>query len=156
MHEIENSEPRELTDEQRDKIREFFDEHPDGGYKSACKHAGLLRLTKTEARDLIEADPDLAEHRERKLGIDEDSAWKRVATIAANIEHKDALRANTFILAAIHGRHDQQRQIDVNHSGEVNQPDVAEAVERLNQLVSAAALRGAPAGRPRELPRGTD
>lgn len=141
--------PAELTDEQRDLVREFFDQHPDGGYKAACRAAGIRQITKAEAKQLIDQDDELHDHRLRALGVDEDSAWLRVALIAQNLEHKDALRANTFILGAIHGRTDQAGRLEVVGAGggpvEVTNPDVAAAIERFTALADAA-VRAASRG----------
>jgi hypothetical protein len=111
MQEIANSsaQPPELTDEQRDLIRAYFDEHPDGGYKNACKAAGILRLTQKEAKALIGDDAELAEYRMRKLGLDEGSLFQRLGEMAQNKEHKDQFRAITFGLGAIHGRSESAR-----------------------------------------------
>jgi hypothetical protein len=135
-----------LTDAQRQQIREFFKQHPDGGYKAACKAAGLLRLTKADAKTLIESDDELAECRERELGVAADSALRRIALIAQDLEHKDAFRANTFIAGALHGISEQARiQLagDPDHPIGVTSPDVEQAVERFTATVAAAAVRAA-------------
>ena len=109
--------PDELTDEQRAAIFAFFADNPDGGYRGACRAAGLRRITRDEARQLILGDPDIRDYRERVLGVAEDTAWKRIGEMAANPDHKDTFRANTYILAAVHGV-SEKTQIDVTSGGE--------------------------------------
>lgn len=148
----------ELTDEQRQLIREFFKANPDGGYKSACKHAGLLRLSKAEAKQLIEADDELSECRERELGVSADSALRRIALIAQDLEHKDAFRANTFIAGALHGISEQARiQLagDPDNPIGVTSPDVRDAVERFEALADAA-VRGVARIREAQAPTDAD
>lgn len=134
----------QLTDEQRAAIVRFFDDHPDGGYKPACRAAGI-RASKAEAKQLIDSDDELADYRERKLGIDEDSAWRRVATIAQDLDHKDALRANTFILAAIHGHTDRPDRLEIVGAGTVTRSEdrSARLTDVAHVLVQAGALAGA-------------
>lgn len=146
--------PDELDDTQRQAVIDYFKEHPDGGYKAACRAAGI-RANKQDARRLIEADPEASETRERALGVDEDSAWARVAKIAKNVDHKDALRANTFILGAIHGRGEKQA---VEITGEGGAP-IAIAHERrltlADVLADPRAARLSPGARG-ELPAARD
>lgn len=91
-----------LTDRQRDKVREFYEQNPKGGYKSALQHAGI-HVTKAVAQATINGDEDLADLPYHALRVDRQTALAAIGDILADPDHKDRLRAATFALAALHG-----------------------------------------------------
>lgn len=146
-------EPVALTDAQRGKFLDVLRADKYIGNVAALRAAGV-QGTKRDLRDLI--DDELLEQAREARGWSllkvENCTWE----VATNPEHPSWDRANARVLKAYHPAYRDQARVDVNHSGEVRNPDVAEAVERLNALVAAAALRSSAGNGPRELPSGTD
>lgn len=133
--------PDTLTDTERDKLIAIYEANPGTGYKAALKQLGYhgsradaaALLTQTEiVGDILEAQ-----------GLGEQHVMHRIAKIAADLEHKDCFRANTWIEDVIHGRR-EGHHVDVNHSGSVDNPDVAAAIERFTSTVVRLAERGGP------------
>lgn len=148
-----------LTRIERDALKKFFTENPDGGYKAACRFAGIVTADKADAKRIVESDDEVSAFRERQMGVDLESALIRIGRMAADLGHKDAFRANTFIAGALHGVSEQQRvQLagDPDHPIGVTAPDVDAAVERFTAAVAAATLRNAPAGREADASAGAD
>lgn len=147
-----------LTDKQRAKVVEFYDSHPDGGYKNALAHAGI-HVTKAVAKQAILDDPELADVPMRALRVDEDTAFKAIGDILSNPDHKDRLRAATFALG-LHG-YREKSEVMVSGEVEVGSGDLAAALERFTATVtrltdraqSGGAVRGLAAAAA-ELPAG--
>lgn len=104
-----------LTDTQRDQIRAHYTAHPDSGYKTALLAAGI-KATRAAAKRTIEGDDELADVPRRALKIDTGSAMKAIGEILADKEHKDRLRAATFVLAALDGV-SEKTQVEVTGAG---------------------------------------
>lgn len=87
------------------------------GYKAALDAAGITYgNTSANARATIEHDPELheawADARRQHLdacGLGEHSIFQNVGRIAGNLDHKDALRANTWAAAVLHGISEKQQ-----------------------------------------------
>jgi len=143
----------EITDAQRIKILAACAKDRSLGHVRAARAAGVEgtrgqignALAKDEEFQAGLAEANIAYL--TKIGLGIEKLLGKLAYVADDDGNTSQLRAIVHGLS-LHGIHFSDRQqVDVNHSGEVENPDVAAAVERLNALVSAAALRGAAGGR---------
>lgn len=151
MRELERT---RLTDEQRDL---FLKEVGDGvGTREALRRAGItggstaLTVRRSEARRIINADEDLRHDYEIARGRDLDKVEGVAFTIATDVKHPRALDAAKFLLERRHPDYAAKSAVDVTHSGEVANTDVAAAIERFTSTVVRLAGR-----EPAELPPGT-
>lgn len=108
--------PDELTDEQRALIKAHMAEHPASGFKSAIKAAGLLRVTKAQAKALIMADEDLKDAYLAPYSLNRHKVLTAIGEIVADPEHRDRLRAATWAGNVYHGLVEQKQ---VEHTGEL-------------------------------------
>lgn len=126
-----------LTEEQRAKIRAFYDEHPDGGYKHALAHAGI-RATRAAAKAAIAGDDELADLPLAALKLSEGSLLKVIGDIAADGTHKDQLRAATWGLSALHGHREKSETALTGANGDAVevtvQHDYGQLLARLEQV----------------------
>jgi len=78
----------------------YFAEHKNGGYKAACRAAGMAQITRAEARALLHSDEEIREARFKAMGLDEPRLFELLGSIAGDGEHKDQFRAVTWGLNA--------------------------------------------------------
>lgn len=158
------SAPSSLSEEQRQIVKAFFAEHVDGGYTAACQAAGIARVTRAEARNLILSDGEIRDERFKAMGVGEAKALMVLGEILADSEHKDRLRAATFLVNALHGWAESSRSEHTGADGgpvEVADSHVADALDRFTSEVrrlgeraqSDRAVRD-PAGGRAALPAG--
>lgn len=125
-----------LTDKQRDKIREFYEQNPKGGYKSALQHAGV-HVTKAVAKAMIEADDDLDDLPYQALRVDRQTALAAIGDILNDPEHKDRLRAALASLAMLYGISEKQ---SLELTGAGNGPIRVETEDRSASLADVLAV----------------
>lgn len=135
-----------VTDAQREKALALVSNDLTIGDAHALRQAGVAGTTgqlrayaKTELADAF---------REARYPIE--PAKRALYQVAIDITHQSWQRANKFFLET-HGGPEfrPQQRVDVNHSGEVRNPDVAAAIERFTSTIVRLAARG-----PEELPPG--
>lgn len=146
----------EVSEQQREQILARLTEDPRAGHVATFRACGVAG-TSGQIRAWIDQSgfkQELHRNTLEALGGDVRSLLTELVYVAKDRGNSSQFRAGTWLLG-LHGVQVKD-QTQIEHTGEVRNPDVAAAVERLNQLVAAAALRSAPRATAGELPRGTD
>ena len=136
------AEPAEITAEQRARYLEIVKANPNIGNVVALRQAGVLG-TKRDLRALVQADSELDLAAMEARGWSVEHAENVLYTVATDPTHPAWDRANSRFLRA-YAAHRYNDRLQVEHAGtvEVNS-DVADAIDRFTQAVSAAAVRHA-------------
>lgn len=133
--------PAALTDVQRRKFLKALADNPALGIRPALRAAGVTG-TGRQLRDLYDTDDELQDQARDARGWNlttvEGVAWE----VAKDKDHPSWDRANSRILKAYHPQFRDRTEMDVTHSGSVDNPDVATAIDRFTTL-AAAAVRAA-------------
>lgn len=132
-----------LNDDERQAILAWLATHPDGGYKAALHSVGIS-ATRAEARKLLHSDDEIRDARFKAMGLDEGSLFKNMGVIAGNVEHKDCLRANTWVLNAVHKWAETRATEHTGPDGgpmEVADSHVADALDRFTEQVRKLSER---------------
>lgn len=132
--------------EQRKRFLELVRDDAEMGDIRAAREVGVPGK-RAQVRAAIEADPDLkADLRQArreglgKQGLGIKSLYKVLSEIVSDPEHKDRLKAAMYALN-LNGVVERQRVEMTGEDGgpvEVNNPDVAAAVDRFTALADAA------------------
>lgn len=151
MRELERT---RLTDEQRET---FLAATREGvGRREALRKAGVtggstaLTVTRANAKAIIEADADLHHDYLIAKGRNPDVPRSNLWRIMSDPEHPRHWDATKFHLERADPDYAAKSAVDVTHSGEVTNTDVAAAIERFTSTVVRLAGR-----EPAELPPGT-
>jgi hypothetical protein len=149
--------PAELSDEQRAQVIAFFKAHPEKGYKAACNHIGISRITKAEARRLLHDDDEIRRERFANYNLDEQRLLTRTGEIANDPNHKDQFRAIQFAFNVVHGWIERRAEEITGPDGrplEVTNPDLTAALDRFTTTVNRLSERAQSGGAVRALDRG--
>lgn len=150
-----------LTDTQRGKYLEALREKPTLGNREALRRAGYTGMTPTltvsraAVKALFAADPDLEYDAQIARGKDPVVAEDVIFQIARNPDHVKQFDAAKFIAQHRLPDYTQHSEVEVTHTGEVSNPDVAAAIDRFTSL-TAAAIRAATRGAAELPPGGAD
>lgn len=144
--------PSKLNDQEREGIGEFLETRAAEGYKAALASIGY-HATHDAAKALILGDGELRERYFAGYGLDQPTLLTGLGEMAADAEHKDRFRVHTFALNAFHGW-SERTETDVNHGGEVSNPDVAAAIDRFTVTVRRLAERAESGGAVRDVDGG--
>jgi hypothetical protein len=153
-----------LTPDQRARFLESL-RNGEHGYALALRRAGVPG-SKGELKALLADDPELSDDAKdaqrgylESLGLSPAALLANIAKIATDTTHPQTLKANVYALSW-HGIHVTGERTQVEHSGpdgapmEVNNPDVAAALERFTSQVVRLAARARADEDPRQLEPG--
>lgn len=146
-----------LTTMQRTTFLSLMGDEPNRSTREALRLAGYtaaaasLAVTKADVRALFAADPDLYADMRRAQKRNLEPIEGRVYAIALDERNARSLDAAKFLLERRHPDYIQQAKVEHEHTGEVNTPDVAAALERFTALADAA-IRAAARGGTRPAP----